>query len=418
MSAEQTDPISPAIIQRLCDRIELLSSISEDQHQLTRPFLSPSMRSVNRVVSSWMSDAGGAVWEDALGNLHGRWESDKAGAKTLYMGSHLDTVRNAGKYDGPLGFLMALSVVEACVEQSIALPFAIEIIAFSDEEGLRFQTAYLGSSFIAGTLDEKILDKKDAQGKTIAEAIEDWGYDAAEAIRTMRPPENALGYIEAHIEQGPVLEGLDVPAGVVAAIAAQKRLRIRWTGKADHAGTTPMDLRQDALAGAAELVSVIEKTGQRIDRLRATVGSLLVEPGASNVIPSAVIMTLDIRHPNDEILEEATDFLHGQAMEIARIRGLSMSWDYMMQTAAVQMDDSLSACLGEAVKTHQDQAPFLFSGAGHDAAAMSAAMPVAMLFVRCREGLSHNPDEYVERSDCEAATKILFQAINNLRTSG
>ncbi|MGB0371687.1 MAG: M20 family metallo-hydrolase [Opitutales bacterium] len=412
--------INEAVFDRLLQRIETLASISEEPGQITRPFMSTAMKRVNEVATRWLEAAGASVWEDMLGNIHGRIVGSHPipeERQTLLLGSHLDTVRDAGKYDGPMGFLVALAAIEELNARGITLPFDIDIVGFSDEEGLRFQTAYLGSSYVAGNFKPSTLEALDRNGLSVSQAILNWGYDPELALKEMRPPRNSLGYLEAHIEQGPMLEGLECATGIVSAIAAQKRVRIEWRGKSDHAGTAPMDWRRDALCGAAEWICLAEKVAQKTDRLRATVGQVHVSSGASNVIPGRVLVTLDIRHPNDELLEESTDLLHAQAMEIAKTRRLGMSWDYMMQAPSVQMDNGLCQALDASVKKYQDQAPFLFSGAGHDAVAMSSAMPVGMLFVRCREGLSHNPAEYVAPEDMRTAASVFTETIRSLGES-
>ena len=409
--------IADTVFANLTERIEILASISEEADKVTRTFMSSAMRRVNRTAQRWLESAGASVWEDTLGNVHGKIVGSHPvpeERQTLYMGSHLDSVRDAGKFDGPMGFLVALAAIEELKARGESVPFNIHIIGFSDEEGLRFQTAYLGSSFVAGTFKAGLLETVDRNGVSVAQAIKSWGYDPDRAVEEMRPPERPLGYLEAHIEQGPMLEGLKCSTGIVSAIAAQKRVRIAWKGKSNHAGTAPMDWRRDALCGASEWILLAERVAQQHERLRATVGQIHAEPGASNVIAGRALITLDIRHPNDEVLEESTDYLHAQAMEIAKRRRLSVSWDYMMQAPSVQMDHTLCSALDVAVKKVQDEAPFLFSGAGHDAVAMSAAMPVAMLFVRCREGLSHNPEEYVAPEDMRTAASVFTETIRHL----
>ena len=410
--------ISDAVFERLMERVEILASISEEPDKITRPFMSNAMRRVNHTVTPWLESAGASVWEDMLGNIHGKIVGSHPlpeERQNLYLGSHLDTVRDAGKYDGPMGFLIALAAAEELKHQGEAMPFDIEIVGFSDEEGLRFQTAYLGSSYVAGTLRASLLETVDRDGASMADAIRNWGRDPDIAIRDMQQPKRAMGYLEAHIEQGPVLEGLKCATGVVSAIAAQKRVRIEWRGKSGHAGTAPMDWRHDALCGAAEWIGLTEKLAQEVLEMRATVGQVHVSPGASNVIPGNVLVSLDIRHPIDEILEDVADLLHAQAMMIAKSRRLGLSWDYMMQAPSVQMNGELCQALDSSVKQFQQEAPFLFSGAGHDAVAMSAAMPVGMLFVRCREGLSHNPAEYVAPDDMRTAAAVCTETIRQLR---
>ena len=374
-------------------RCEELGAISEEPGRLTRTFASPAMRRANRLVGSWMRDAGLSVREDAAFNLLGRWNSTRRGAKTFLLGSHLDTVRDAGKYDGPLGVLTAIAAVQLLRERGAKLPFNLEVAGFSDEEGVRYQTTYLGSRALAGTLTAADLAR-------IAEK---------QIAKARRPRGEFLGYAEVHIEQGPVLEKYNLPVGVVTAIAGQSRLRVEFHGVAGHAGTVPMALRHDALAGAAELVLAAERSG-----VLATVGKLEVAPGASNVIPGHAVLTLDVRHQNDSRRLAAVKRLHARAKTIATTRGLKLTWTVVQQTAAVPCHKSLTRVFSDCIAGHGFKVLQLPSGAGHDAVALSAVCPVAMLFVRCRGGISHHPAESVKRTDVKLAVEILADFIMKL----
>lgn len=404
------------VVKRLYSRLELLARISEEAEQLTRPFMSEAMVRVNALVSGWMREAGLEPWVDGLGNVRAVWGDPNA--PRLVLGSHLDTVRNAGKFDGPLGFLAALAVVEQLRGLRKTPGFAIEVVGFSDEEGLRFQTAYLGSYYYVGKFRPAWWALRDRDGLTLADAVRNWGREPSVVEAQQQVPEKLLGYLEMHIEQGPLLEVEQCAAGVVTAIAAQSRINIVVVGKAGHAGTTPMDLRRDALCAAAEMILLIEKVAQKVRYMRATVGQIRIEPGASNVIPAEARFTLDFRHPNTEIQQDALEAIHAQCLEVARARRVRLRWDYLQQTPAVPMDARLSNALAESARTVQGKAPRLVSGAGHDAVALSDVCPVGMLFVRCRQGLSHHPDEYVNPEDIRTALAVYVGAVLKLAEEG
>jgi len=378
---------------RRCDE---LGAISDERGRLTRTFASSAMRRANQLVGAWMREAGLQVSEDAAFNLLGKWNSTQRGAKTLLLGSHLDTVRNAGRYDGPLGVLTAIAAVELLRERGVKLPFHLEVVGFSDEEGVRYQTAYLGSRALAGTLTAVDLAR-------IAEK---------QIVKARRRRGEFLGYAEVHIEQGPVLEKNNLPVGVVTAIAGQSRLRVEFHGVAGHAGTVPMNLRQDALAGAAELVLAVEGCG-----VLGTVGKLEIAPGASNVIPSYAGLTLDVRDQSDSHRLAAVRSLHAQAKAIAKQRGLKLTWTLVQQTAAVQCDKTLTQIFSKCVAQRGLKVLKMPSGAGHDAAALSAICPVAMLFVRCKGGISHNPAESVKTADVGVGVEVMADFILKLAKS-
>lgn len=380
---------------RRCDD---LGAISEERGRLTRTFASPAMRRANQRVGTWMRNAGLAVREDAAFNLLGRWNSKKRGAKTLLIGSHLDTVRNAGKYDGPLGVLTGIAAVQLLRKHGVELPFHLEVVGFSDEEGVRYQTAYLGSRALAGTL-------------TAADLVR---IKEKQIVKARRRRGEFLGYAEVHIEQGPVLEHKHLPVAVVTAIAGQSRLQVEFHGVAGHAGTVPMNCRQDALAGAAEFILAAESVASRSAGAVATVGKLSVGNGASNVIPGHVLFTVDVRHQNDARRAALVRTLRAQADAIARRRRLKLTWTLVQQTAAVPCDRTLTQILSGCVAQQGIKILKLPSGAGHDAAALSAFCPVAMLFVRCKGGISHNPAESVKTTDLAPAIAVLADFIQTL----
>jgi allantoate deiminase len=384
-------------LMRRCDE---LGAISEEHGRLTRTFASPAMRRANKLVGSWMHEAGLQVREDAAYNLLGRWNSAQSGAKTLLLGSHLDTVRDAGKYDGPLGVLTAIAAVEFLREQKIELPFNLEIVGFSDEEGVRYQTTYLGSRAFAGTLTAADLARIQEE----------------QIVKARRNKNEFLGYAEVHIEQGPVLEEHDLPVGVVTAIAGQSRLCVEFGGAAGHAGTVPMNLRRDALAGAAEFILAVENFAGTKSGLVATVGKIEAAPGASNVIPGHVALTLDVRDQNDSRRVTAVKYLQASAKAIAKKRGLKLTWTPVQQTSAVQCDKEAVRLFSRCVARRGLKIVKLPSGAGHDAAALSAICPVAMLFVRCKSGISHNPAESVKTSDVRVAIETFADFIRTLAT--
>lgn len=409
-------PVDDSVIARLYERIERLSQISEEADQLTRPFMSEAMLRVNAEVGNWMQETGLRPTVDPLGNVRAIWGDPEA--PRLVIGSHLDTVRNAGKFDGPLGMLSALAVVEQLQANEVPLPFAIEVVGFSDEEGLRFQTAYLGSYYYTGRFDPKWWELRDRDGKSLADAVKDWGSTPEMVESAIKVPTNLIGYLETHIEQGPMLEVEQCAAGVVSTIAAQTRVNVVVSGKSGHAGTTPMDLRRDALAGGAEMIGIVETVAKKVRFLRATVGQIRVEPSASNVIPNECRFTIDIRHPNTDVKNDALEAIHAQCLEATRLRKLRVRFDYLQQSDAVPMNPHLVDLLTRSAVAVQGKAPQIISGAGHDAVAMSTVCPVGMLFVRCRQGLSHHPDEYVKPEDIRTALEVFVDAVTRLAEEG
>lgn len=418
-------------VKQLVRMLDELGRVTDEAGKLTRTFLSPAMRRANARVGQWMRGVGLSVREDAVGNLIGRREanvgSPLAGAgkarasalasgkpKTLLLGSHLDTVRDAGKFDGALGVLLPIVALGELKRHGIALPFAVEVLGFSEEEGVRFASAYLGSKGYAGRLGATDLKFRDAKGVSIGEVLQQRERGRFELPKPGHRRSSLLGYLEVHIEQGPVLEDRKLPVGVVSAIAGQSRFKLSWTGQAGHAGTTPMALRRDALAGAAEFALAAEKLARGTAGLVATVGALTVSPGAANVIPGSVVHTLDIRHASDAARRKALFQLGRQAAAIASRRGLRVAWQRTQDNGAVACSAELTERLTRSVKAVQGKSLSLVSGAGHDAVVMSALVPVAMLFVRCRAGLSHHPDEYASPADLEVALRVMIDFLARL----
>jgi len=340
------------------------------------------------------------VRADAAGNLRGLYAGREPGAARLLIGSHVDTVPDAGAFDGVLGVVLGIGLLEALGGRR--LKFAVEVVAFSEEEGVRFGVPFLGSRALVGTLDGDLLGQKDAAGVTVDEAIRSFGLDpgrAGEAVLS----DDVRGYFEFHIEQGPVLDSLALPLGVVDAIAGQSRLTFVFRGRANHAGTTPMHLRHDALAGAAEWILAVEHLAGGVPGLVATVGRIAAKPGAGNVVPGEVETSLDVRHADDATRGRAVDALLDSARRIAARRGLRVEWTTQLDQPAVPCNPALTATLGRAVAAAGFQVHRLTSGAGHDAMILAQKVPVAMLFLRSPGGISHHPDETVRPEDVAAA---------------
>jgi allantoate deiminase len=383
------------------ERCDELAAFSEEPDRLTRPFATPELQQAGEAVRAWMEAAGMTVRRDAIGNLIGR-VGDSA-RRTLLLGSHLDTVRDAGRYDGMLGVLVAIACLERLREEGRELPYGVEVLGFADEEGVRFGTGYLGSSVVAGRFDTADLERRDADGVTLADAIRAFGGDPEGLVAARRAPADLIGYYEVHIEQGPVLESRGVPLGVVTAIAGQTGGRVVFTGQAGHAGTVPMALRRDALAAAAEFVTAVEALARDQDGVVATVGDIEVQPGARNVIPGRAVLSLDVRHASDSVRESVVARLRDRAGAIADARGVGAEWQVGTGVGAVDTSAALTERLAEAVAASGHPVVRLPSGAGHDAVMISRIAPIAMLFVRCAGGVSHNPAESVSVEDVAAA---------------
>ncbi len=400
---------------RVMARADELAAISETPDALTRVYLSPQHLEANQRAARWMTQAGMTVWQDSVGNICGRYEGEQEGAPAILLGSHLDTVRNAGRYDGMLGVLAAIEVVHGLHQQGRRLKQAIEIVGFCDEEGTRFGITLLGSRGITGTWPESWLAQTDADGVSVAQAMVLAGLDPARIHLAARRPEEIAAYLELHIEQGPCLEQEGLALGVVEAINGARRLNCRFTGEAGHAGTVPMSHRKDALAAAAEWMVRVETLTreQGVNRV-ATVGTLRCAPGAVNVIPGDVTLTLDIRGPHDQPLDALLDTLLKEAQAIASRRQLRFSAEEFYRIAATACDSGLQQVLSEAVQAVQGRSLTLPSGAGHDAIAMAERWPSAMLFVRCKGGISHHPAESVTADDVALAIAAYSRAVSAL----
>ncbi len=403
---------SPLSGDAIVARLKSLARHTDVPGEMTRLTLSPAHRAAADEVLGWFRAAGMTAEIDPLGSVVGRYGAARNDAKTLLIGSHIDTVPNGGIYDGPLGVMAGLAVVEELQRQKKKLPFAIEVLAFSDEEGVRFPSPFSSSRAVAGTFDEKLLAEKDRDGVTRAEALKAFGCDPDQWARAARPRDNLLGYLELHIEQGPVLEAEDEALGVVSAIVGLSRGKVSVSGKAGHAGTTPMHLRKDALAAAAEMILAFERIARDTDDLVATVGMIAIKPGAGNVIPDSAAFSFDVRSSDDRTRVKALALAMGRCKEIAAERGVSVDIDMQSATPAAKSDERLMDALmagigGEAPRR-------LLSGAGHDAMVFRTVCPQAMLFVRSKDGLSHHPDEYTTPEDIGLAVKALYDAVLKL----
>ncbi len=398
----ELDSLTDKVLAR-CDE---LSRFSESADCLTRRFLTPPMHRVHDSLSRWMLEAGLQVRVDAIGNVVGRHAGDTE--KVFLVGSHVDTVPDAGKFDGTLGVLLGIAAAQSLA--NVRFRQHLDIIAFSEEEGVRFRTPYLGSLAVCGDFDLRLLSLADPDGKTLAEAISDFGLIPAAIPAAAYGPGTLAGYLEAHIEQGPALEATDHCLGTVSAIAGQSRRRLTFLGKAGHAGTSPMNLRRDALAGAAEYITAIEQLAQTTPGLRATVGQITVTPGAGNVIAGEACLSLDLRHADDSLREAALARALELAQEIASRRRLSCIVQVVSDQAAAPCDAALTANLNRVVRQSGYPASYgMISGAGHDAAILSRHCPAMMLFLSSPGGVSHHPDETVRREDVRAALDVMIQ---------
>ncbi|MEO8285098.1 MAG: allantoate amidohydrolase [Chloroflexota bacterium] len=397
--------------QTIMQRAEILGGISEDAACLTRRFGTPSMAEANRAVAGWMLQAGMSVRQDNIGNIIGRYEAaqrtDGSTPSTMIIGSHLDTVRDAGKYDGPLGVLVGIACVQALHDSGRRLPFAIEVVGFADEEGLRYGTSYLGSKVFAGCFPSEYGELRDDDDVALASAITAFGGDISACNNDKRSPDDLLGYCEVHIEQGPVLEHENLPVGIVSAISGQTRARLAFMGMSGHAGTVPMSMRHDALCAAAEFVLAVESLAQQTSGLVATVGQLTVQPGAGNVIPGHATLSLDVRHIDNDIRLDMYNRLRKQAEAISERRALTFDWQLMQDNISTPCSPQFAAKLAHAVEAAGYPVRHLASGAGHDGVIMSGLCSFGMLFVRCKGGVSHNPSESVMVEDVAVAIDVM-----------
>jgi allantoate deiminase len=400
--------------------IDALATISADEGRLTRLYLTPEHKRAAMLVGEWMRRAGLAVRMDAVGTMHGLRAAGKDGPrakKRLLLGSHIDTVVDGGKYDGNMGVIVALIAVEELSARGVTLPFELEVLAFGDEEGVRYPKTLISSSAIAGTVGASVLDMKDAAGMTMRDALAEFGADSGHLAAEAYNRADVLGYLEVHIEQGPVLDQAGEPLAVVSAIASQGRYRIHLRGEAGHAGTVPMAIRHDALAGAAEVISLAEEVASKGARasLVATVGEIHVSPGASNVIPGNADFSLDVRASDDVTRTDAATEIRERARQVGARRGLVFGMETVHEKPVAVCAPRLRHAISGAIASVTGKAPReLMSGAGHDGQAMIRLTDIGMIFVRCRAGISHNPLEYVSPEDMGLAVEALVRTIMEL----
>jgi N-carbamoyl-L-amino-acid hydrolase len=395
---------------------EDLGAISDDEDGLTCAYMTPAHQRTAAQLADWMRTAGMEVTIDAVGNVVGRYVAASLEAKTLITGSHYDTVRNGGKYDGRLGILLPLTIVRQLHARGERLPYHLELIAFAEEEGVRFRSTFLGSNAVAGRFDLALLDAVDAGGASMRTALQQAGHDPAMIPAIARDPSTLLGYVEVHIEQGPVLLEKGLPLGVVTAIAGSSRYLLDLAGLASHAGTTPMTMRRDAAAAAAEIVLLVEQRCSGAGSLVGTVGQLAVPDGSVNVIPGRCRLSLDIRAASDEErLAAVRDIFDGIEGICAR-RRIGLKVEKLLEAPAAPCAPRLMDRLGEAVQRAGLPRFDLLSGAGHDAMAMAAVTEVAMLFTRCGNGgISHNPLETMTADDADIAARVLLDFFRSYR---
>ncbi len=399
-------------------RCRELACITDLPDQTTRLFLSPSTRDAHILLTGWIRQAGLEVRTDDIGNLRAVHRAVKEDAPTLVLFSHIDTVPNAGAFDGPLGVLLALGAMEEL--HTTPLPFHIELIAFAEEEGARFSFPFLSSLAVAGRLTDELLARTDSEGVSVSDAIRSFTTATGARLDPERIPDscpltsNTFAALEVHIEQGPALEADDASLAVIEAIVGQSRLKLTFEGHANHAGTTPMPLRHDALAAAAQWMVEVERYAASLTHLVATIGHIEALPGAMNVIPGIVHVTLDVRHPNDELRRTAVAHLLAKAEAAADIRGVKVQGTMLSEQKTVPMDHNLTSELYQAARRAGHNAKSMFSGAGHDAIILAPVVPTTMLFVRSPGGLSHHPDEAVREEDVEAALATVLDLLLHL----
>jgi allantoate deiminase len=399
---------------RVLEDCALIAEMTEEPGRITRRYLTQPMHSVHEHLSNRMQSLGLRVQVDAAGNLRGRWGTNEPNAKRLIIGSHLDSVPNAGAFDGVLGVAIALEWVLLAREMDLAVP--IEVIGFSEEEGVRYGVPFLGSSAVAGCFDRSLLDRHDMGGVSLEQAIRSFGLNPA-AIDDAAIGEDVLGFVEIHIEQGPVLDAEQLSVAAVTGIGGQTRGALTFTGQANHAGTTPMHLRRDALAGTAEWISIVEALAHRTEGLVATVGRVLAEPNAANVIPGAVEVSLDCRHADDMVRSAAVDELLSRASDITTRRRIGMHWNEQVNQPSVPMDQRLTSLMASAIREAGLPERRMTSGAGHDAMIMASRVPATMLFLRSPGGISHDPAESVRIEDIEASLLVAQKFLARLASS-
>ena len=393
-----------------------LNRFTDEPGKLTRLYLSPAHRQAAEWTKGAMEVAGLSAFIDAAGSVQGRREGTRAGAPSVMIGSHIDTVRDGGRFDGNLGVVAGILVAQAIRDAGIALPFPLEVVAFGDEETVRFPTSLSTSNALIGAYDPAWLEGRDADGVVLRDALVGFGCDPTGLAALARKPGSIQAYLEVHIEQGPVLDTEDEPVGIVTAINAQKRARVRVTGEAGHAGTVPMSLRRDALAAAAEMALALEEIASAHEQSVGTVGVFRPDPGAANVVPGAVDFTIDFRSPRDETLASMDAAINTRFAAIAARRGVTLSITPYAVEAATPMAAALQDAFAQGIARSGANlgARRLPSGAGHDAMAMARLCPAAMLFVRNEKGISHSPLESMSEADAGIAIRVLLETVLEL----
>jgi len=395
-------------------RCRMIAACSDEPGFTTRTFLSDSMRKVHGMIGVWMTAAGMEVRVDPAGNLRGVYAGASTDARRVLIGSHLDTVPHAGAFDGVLGVVMGVSLIESLHRRR--LPYSIEVIGFSDEEGVRFGVPFIGSRAVVGELDAALLAAQDANDVSVAQAIRNFKLDPSR-MADARADANPLGYLEFHIEQGPLLESVDCPLAIVDRINGRTAAEVTFVGAAGHAGTTPMTTRRDAVAGAAEWIGCVEAQARGTRGLVATTGRIDAEPGATNVIAGRCRVTIDVRHPDDSVRMAAIERLRLAAQDIGARRRLQVDWTSRVDQSSAVMDPQLVAMLARALEAAGAPMTVMSSGAGHDAMVLAPYMPVAMLFIRTPGGISHHPDESVDEEDVTIALATGMNFLNELAAS-
>ncbi|MEM6328680.1 MAG: allantoate amidohydrolase [Planctomycetota bacterium] len=407
--AAQFEDASARVMKRAVE----LAACTDLEGGLQRLFCSPAMQETHRRLQGWMHAAGMATRIDAAGNLIGRRAAAAGGGRSVLIGSHLDTVVNAGRFDGTLGVLLGLGLAELCQQAGASLPVSLDVIGFSEEEGIRYQSPYIGSRALAGDLrpGDPLLERLDDGGVRLADALTHFGCDTAELNTAAYAASDVAAFIEPHIEQGPVLEEAGLPLGVVTGVAGQTRACFRFTGEMGHAGTVPMALRKDPMPAAARFIVEVEQAAKRRPGLLATVGRLELTPNVANVIPAEVAVRLDLRHIDDSERETGFVKVHRAAMQIAKQAGIGCRLEWCEQQAATVCDAGCQAILGDAIAEEGLPTHAMASGAGHDAVVMANRFPSGILFLRCAGGVSHHPDESVSQADVATALRVLWRAL-------
>jgi allantoate deiminase len=401
--------------KRIMGRCDELGRISEPGEGVTRLYLSPQHRVAADTLLRWMTDAGMDARVDEAGNVVGRYHSQNGGGPYLITGSHMDSVVNAGRYDGPLGVVTSLDCVAVLNARGVRFPFGIEVVAFGDEEGTRFKTTLAGSRAIAGQHGDDLLQARDDTGLTMREAMVQFGLDPLSIADAAHRPGDVVGYVEVHIEQGPVLQAKNLPVGVVTAISGQTRATVKVKGAANHAGTVPMGMRKDPLLAAGEIALAIERIASSHDNTVGTVGFIKAEPGLINVIPGEVSFSIDLRSQKDEVRKIAFAEVEKAAREITAKRGVSATVEVILDLKSCPCASDFVEQLGRAVEKIGIEPTWLPSGAGHDGMAMSTLTDIGMIFVRCKDGISHSPLESVTAEDVAAGASVLLHFIESFQ---